>query len=362
MYLDTCGQVIISINGRGVPSSATVHALKQYAETGKRLVVLGGSGDSSFVSAVQSYFFKLGDNGYDWVQVSEGEPALAVLHPQHPLAKGLPATISQASLQHKYYNLRVGDTEVMVAARNGDGWPALLSKVMGAGGGILVYYTYAVQDTGSPQAGESVLQTILRNALTTPSPAFSQQTLRKPTLLVEAFDVDKYEPSAFSKLESVLGVNDIDVVATTTFSGQTWSVYSSIVVAMNGGSIGGSDVQAIVKYATGGARVVLIGGTGYSSYVSAISSVVKLGSTDYSWAVVGANAPALSVWHADHPLAKGLPAVVDASNSTFTRPEYMLRVGDTAARVAARNGDGYPALLSKVIGAEGGVLCLLSGC
>ena len=89
------------------------------------------------------------------------------------------------------------------------------------------------------------------------------------------------------------------------------------------------------EYAAEGKRVVLLGASSTSYFRSAMNSeLLTLGSTTYAWQSVESDAPSLAVWHASHPLSKGLPATIGQAD--FPRPEYAMRVGDTDARVACR--------------------------
>lgn len=70
------------------------------------------------------------------------------------------------------------------------------------------------------------------------------------------------------------------------------------------------------------------------------------------WNNVNAAAPALVVWHADHPLCKLLPKTI--GQDALKKPTYVVRISDTMPLMAMRNGHRYPGLVSKAIGDNGG--------
>ena len=97
-----------------------------------------------------------------------------------------------------------------------------------------------------------------------------------------------------------------------------------------GGSVGSSDIQELGRFVTGGTRLLLFGGSGTSSFVTGVNSyLLTTGSTSYSWVSVGADKPAMTVWHEDHPLNKNLPPLInqtDLANVNYvTQVRELLR-------------------------------------
>ena len=78
----------------------------------------------------------------EWTKVhNASSPALEVWNANSPVVSGLPTTIAQSDFGHGSYMVQLSDMNASVAARNGDGYPCLVSKNFGDSG-VLVYYTY----------------------------------------------------------------------------------------------------------------------------------------------------------------------------------------------------------------------------
>ena len=224
-------------------------------------------------------------------------------------------------------------------------------------------FTYLGYTTTGTAAAEDAtwLQTMIRNALAlTPADAVPTPA---PTLLIETGNgpdaTPMTLPSSFAPTEAALAALSIqyDVLFTqdyTTSYIPTLDKYKSVVVAINGGSLNQADLQALSDFAAGGKNVVMTGGTYSSSFIVALTQSGLLQTVVYgdtpTW--TASSSPDVSLWHASeaNPLTKGLNAT-----TTFTSlsNKYFIRSRDTAARVAARNGDGFPILLSKSIGGKG---------
>ena len=350
--------IVVLMNGGSVGTS-DMQELSRFVNGGCRVVLFGGSGTSSFRSGMNTYLLTTGGSDYSWTTVAKSSPALTVWHKDHPLMKNVPELINQTDFGASAYVFQVADINARVAARNGDGYPCLVSKTFGNDGGLLVYYTDPIKDQNLLENGAAYYKTILDNAINTPVATIAAGTRRKPLLLVQS--LYDQNPNIFGSAEQALGPENTDLLITTSWDPTSvWAAYyRTVVIFINGGMVGTTSCSAVKKLVEAGVRVVIMGGSASSSFRSGMGSyLMATGDTDYSWVSVSKAAPALSVWDTRHPLVAGLPK--DIRQSDFIKPEYMLRISDSASWIAARNGDALPALLSKPIGVNGGVLVYFS--
>jgi hypothetical protein len=84
-----------------------------------------------------------------------------------------------------------------------------------------------------------------------------------------------------------------------------------------------------------------------------MNSYLLKATNDHANTYLEAKIPALASFHSDHPLMANLPSTIEQTE--FPSPVYTLKISDSDARTAARTGDGYPSLLSKVFGTDSGV-------
>jgi hypothetical protein len=201
----------------------------------------------------------------------------------------------------------------------------------------------------------------------------------EPVKLVEVIDTDGTSsagPGTFTKISSVgiaspgasilvletsraltgsvLDILDnmgiaYDYNTTDDFIGVDFSPYSTIIVGMDGGYVDQNDVELLAMAASEGRKLILLGGTAYSPYVLGLSNyIIDVNTTTYYWTTVSGS-PDMTVTQPGHPLAAGLPATYDFVNSSATF--YMARIEDPAANIIAENGDGWPCLVTKPVGA-----------
>ncbi len=138
-----------------------------------------------------------------------------------------------------------------------------------------------------------------------------------------------------------------DLVSTTDFTTLDFTPYSTLIVAMDGGSVSEASVQAIANAAASGKKLFILGGTNIQSYYDGVAMYLLSHTGDQGWTT--SNTPHLQVTDPNHPLSTGLPSTYNFVNTSASF--YMLRVNDPAAVVAANNGDGHPDLFNKTIGA-----------
>jgi hypothetical protein len=150
--------IIVAMNG-GAIQSASVQALAEAAAAGKLLIMLGGSNYPPFYEGLQSHLVEhTGQTGWE----KSGEPHLTVVDPQSPLSRDLPPEATFLDDDATWYMLRINDPEARVAARNGDGHPALIAKPIGRG---LLLYFINTPDQRDWQYDFESFSLILRNAL-----------------------------------------------------------------------------------------------------------------------------------------------------------------------------------------------------
>ena len=154
-----------------------------------------------------------------------------------------------------------------------------------------------------------------------------------------------YVDSSVLRALSELG-RRYDYVYTDNFASVNFAPYENIIVAMDGGYVEESDVQALANAAAGGKNLFMLGGTNYTPYSNGVARYLLPHTGDTTWQT--STTPHLRVVNASDPLALGLPATHTFYQSGASY--YMLRINDPAASIAVMNGDGRPALVYKTIG------------
>jgi len=139
-----------------------------------------------------------------------------------------------------------------------------------------------------------------------------------------------------------------DLHQTVDFSGLDLTPYETVIVAMDGGLMEEPSIENLAGFARAGGNLVMLGGSYWANFAQAVNAhLLGIDEINYFWEL-GAGDPDLRVTQPSDPLARLLPASHDFSDSQATY--YMIRSQDSAAVVAAVNGDGVPALLRKRIG------------
>lgn len=161
----------------------------------------------------------------------------------------------------------MSDINARVAARNGDGYPCLVSKAFGTDGGVLVYYTDPPKDKDLLGEGPAYIKTILDNAISTPTSTMTAGTRRKAVLLVETVS-SSVNPNVFTLLEQQLDPDNTDLLQTTNWDATgVWAAYyRTIVIAVNGGSPSSTSIKNVEKLVSAGVRVVMLGGSADSTF------------------------------------------------------------------------------------------------
>ncbi|MCH7496375.1 MAG: M6 family metalloprotease domain-containing protein [Candidatus Marinimicrobia bacterium] len=189
----------------------------------------------------------------------------------------------------------------------------------------------------------SLSQTASSNAATAPSISSSTAAVSDHgTVLV--LSTVSISASVLLALTN-LGVT-YDHIATTVFTGIDFSPYQTVIVALDGGLVETASVQALADAAGAGRKLIIVGGTNYGPYYIGMESYLLSHTNQQGWVISAP--PHLTVTDTGHPLVAGVPASYNFVNSSAAN--YMLRVSDPVAAVAAVNGDGHPILLDKPIG------------
>ena len=142
------------------------------------------------------------------------------------------------------------------------------------------------------------------------------------------------------------------------YSGVDLSPYDHVIVGMDGGLVNNASVQHLADFARQGGCAHTYGGTCIFEYAAALNQhLLQNDQNNWCWAIVGGT-PDVTVTNAAHYLASGLPATYNFVDDAASF--YQTRATDPAFQVAARNGDGYNMLGSKLIGAGSFDICINS--
>ena len=150
--------VIVGADGGSIDKEPDVAALDSFLNGGGRVIFLGGTALKPFVDGVDYYLLDVNTTNYAWKTVS-GTPHLDIIDPTHPLASGL-TDYTFNTLGATYYMLRITDPAIWTAAKNGDGYPALITK-----GNLIWFINSPYQGYWTNPSDYNVLKTIIKNSL-----------------------------------------------------------------------------------------------------------------------------------------------------------------------------------------------------
>ncbi len=123
--------VFVAMDG-GAVEDASVANVADFANAGGALHFLGGSNSTPYATALDTHLLGNDTSNHSWATVA-GSPDVTVTDSGHYLATGLPLTYDFVNNNATFYQTRVTDGAVFVAALNGDGFLSLLSKNIGSG-------------------------------------------------------------------------------------------------------------------------------------------------------------------------------------------------------------------------------------
>jgi hypothetical protein len=154
--------------------------------------------------------------------------------------------------------------------------------------------------------------------------------------------------------DSILDILDslghsYDFISGDSFSGIDFSPYTTIILGMDGGQTDEADMDHLADYIETGAKLILLGGTNYSSFAQGLNdNFIRINTAVRSWRKVSGS-PDIKVVNSNDPLASGIPANYNFTNDNATY--YMARINDSTAKTIIENGDGYPCLVTKSVDA-----------
>jgi hypothetical protein len=137
-----------------------------------------------------------------------------------------------------------------------------------------------------------------------------------------------------------------------SFSGDDWSGidlsgYNTVIIGMDGGNVLTASVQNVADFVSNGGTLIIIGGSSLSEWTTAVNTYLLENNTaNSSWQI--SITPHLTVTDPSNPLAVGLPGTYNFTKASAS--VYQIKSTDTAADVAAVNGDGFAVLLFKPLG------------
>ncbi len=133
--------------------------------------------------------------------------------------------------------------------------------------------------------------------------------------------------------------------------------YEHVIVALDGPAIEEPSIAHVAAWARAGGYLHFYGGTEYELYALALDvHLLRNDVKNFAWAESAQ--PHATITNGAHYLAAGLPAVYNFEDTEASY--YQTRSNDPAVSVAARNGDGYDLLISKVVGQGSFDICVNS--
>ena len=194
-------------------------------------MLLGGAQSASFSAIMNTLTHTMGDLGW---RSTDHEPDMRMWDAAHPLAAGLNASVVFQNPGLGRYVARISDQTMRVAFRNSDGFPILMSKVVGNASGLFVYAAFSPEQVLANNTEDvAVLENVLDNALGLTAEAASPPP--RPVLLVETIDESSASSARdFEQLEAVLlsGGHPFDVIVAGSDTALSLDGYDSVVMSV----------------------------------------------------------------------------------------------------------------------------------
>ncbi|MBZ0266299.1 carboxypeptidase regulatory-like domain-containing protein [bacterium] len=161
-----------------------------------------------------------------------------------------------------------------------------------------------------------------------------------PYLVLHTTLIDQSILRALSELE----------VDATYMNTQNWSEinldpYSSIILAMDGGTPEEEDWSHLLDWCSAGGKLMLFGG---SSTQSMYDAMMRMCHHTDERGFITSSAPHMNLENEEPPLNANLVEGYNFINTAATY--YMIRFDDEEMDIASRNGDGVPNIISKNYG------------
>jgi hypothetical protein len=229
------------------------------------------------------------------------------------------------------YSARITDPAAHVLAINGTGHPVLVNKAIG--NGRVDVFVYSPFDSYWTAPADAVfLETLVGNMMAgAPRAAVLGNT-------------QTYLQNALNDL----GVA-FDTATSADLTGFDFSVYQDVFVGADGFNPNDASVQTLAAFAAAGGALHYIGGASGLDFTTAVNAhLMQVDLVNYLWNT-NTTPPDFTAASPVKPLAFGLATPYDFVVTPATY--YQLRITDPAAIVAGSNGDGFPVLATKALGA-----------
>ena len=322
--------VFVCFDG-GVPATADIQAIANYASNGGNLHMFGGVWDAGVVGNISTYLIGLNTSYYPWSIGIAGE-CLTFTDTFSYLARPLPKPFSLSNANSFVFNFYVTDPAAHVVATTTFGAPGLVTKRIGAGWFDMCGFVMA-----ESRVYNSTDRATL-NSITT-------AMLAGPASLPQALVIGNAQPTTVAALAS-LG-------ATYETSAASWSSldlksYRTVFACSDGGNMTAAEVQALGDAASAGTTVNLLGGTALTTFTDAVNTyLLNVDTANYNWKISNTT-PNMSVVLPAHRLAYGLPGTVNFADASCNY--HQLVPTGVGTQVAVQNNQAHPALVTRYKG------------
>lgn len=167
--------VIVGMDG-GPAGEAEMQTFRtEVIDAGKRACFVGGGASEGFVIGLNNSIIGIDLVDYGWI--ISASPHFTVTNPDHFLAQGLPSPTDFVNGGAAYYMARLTDTDMVVVAVNGDGWPSFVSKgnnFPGGGTGDFRWFTSVPASSFWSDSNDfAFFQQMIANLITDEPPLFA---------------------------------------------------------------------------------------------------------------------------------------------------------------------------------------------
>jgi hypothetical protein len=309
----------------GVDIGDNYDALFQSVHDGTRVVIIGGFNrtGSNFEGFMKKVF-----TGVD--EISCNSAPIFNCSSSVGLGNGLPKKYKWSGSVPYCYSVQ--DSSIAVACSNGALTPSVFSKVVV--NGQVIVLSSSLSDAETADADSAFATQVLHNML------YGGLPLAK-VLLWESFDTPERKWSQLDK--TMWNITTVEIV--TAFNLGQLNDYDTIILTVDGGDVPYNYEDVITRVKTG-ARLLLLGGDGYSSSDSPSNFMYFIkelfGGVEGTWSKGGPYNCTDS-----NGLGKGLPKTYDWNS--YIGGSYSW-VPDASVQVTCSRSDGTPTIFWKQIG------------
>lgn len=156
------------------------------------------------------------------------------------------------------------------------------------------------------------------------------------------------EPSAQTLLDDIFSrfPNERSSADIASITDESLEDFETIFVALVSASISAETMEVLTRAVHSGKTLVVLGATTDPDFLQGLRSGLLNHVDRTGWKEP--ESPHFQITNSAHPLSDGLPTTHQFSSTSASW--YRIQPDDSAAWVAASNGDGFPCLLSKQIG------------